>query len=303
MIKDIQEKILKLKKEKNVLIAAHSYQSADILEVADLTGDSFKLSREVQSLDSPTIILCGVRFMAETLKMLSPEKKVIMPVGEATCPMAEQISKEEVLAFKAQNPSFKVVSYINTTAELKSVSDVCVTSSSALKIVNAMKEKDILFIPDKNLGGFIKKSCPDKNVVLMNGCCPVHNAVTEEEIKKAKALHPKAKVLLHPELPADIIKYGDVIGSTADILNFAKSTDEECIIGTENSILDWLKIIKPDGRFYMLSKELICKDMKMTTLSDLLNTLEGKQGEEIVLENELMEKALLPIEAMLELGK
>lgn len=179
-----------------------------------------------------------------------------MPVGEATCPMAEQISKEEVLEFKKNNPGFKVVSYINTTAELKSVSDVCVTSSSALKIVNAMKENDILFIPDKNLGSFIKKSCPQKNIVLMNGCCPVHNAVSEDEILKAKALHPNAKVLLHPELPAEIIKYGDVIGSTADILNYAKSTDEECIIGTENSILDWLKITKPDGRFHMLSKDL-----------------------------------------------
>ena len=186
MIRDLQEQICRLKKEKNALVFAHSYQSPDILEIADLTGDSFALSAKAKEFGCETIVLCGVRFMAETLKMLCPEKRVILPVADAACAMANQISPARVLEFKREHPDYAVVAYINTSTELKAVCDVCVTSSSALKIVEKLPQKNILFIPDKNLGSFVKAKLPQKNIVLWDGCCPVHNAITEEEVLSAK---------------------------------------------------------------------------------------------------------------------
>lgn len=302
MLRELQDEILKLKKEKNIAILAHSYQATDILEIADFRGDSYQLSVIAKDLDCDTVIMCGVKFMAETLKMLSPQKTVILPVPEATCPMAEQISPERVIAFKKENPTFQVVAYINTTAELKAVCDVCVTSSSALKIVSALPSNDILFIPDKNLGGYIRSKLPDKNIVLWEGCCPVHDAVTVEDCLAAKRLHPNAKILMHPELPSEVLAYGDVIGSTSAIINYALDTDEECIIGTEKSIADFLKLQKPSGKFYQLSKKLICPDMRITTLSDVYAAIVGDGGEEITLSEELMAAARKPIDEMIRLG-
>lgn len=302
MLRDLQDKIIKLKKETGAVILAHSYQSTDILEIADHIGDSYKLSTVAQDLDCHTIIMCGVRFMAETIKILSPEKKVILPVLEATCPMAEQISPKKVAEFKAQNPNFKVVAYINTTAELKAVCDVCVTSSSALKIVSALKENDILFVPDKNLGAYIQKMLPEKNIVLWDGYCPVHNDVTVEDCITAKNLHPNAKLLMHPELPPAVLEYADIIGSTSVIIDYAVQTNEECIIGTEKSIADFLNVIKPDGKFYQLSKKLICPDMRITTLPDIYNALNGTGGVEISMSEELRLAAKRSIDEMIRLG-
>lgn len=302
MLRELQDKILKIKKDKNIKILAHSYQSPDILEIADFTGDSYKLSAIAKDLDCDTVVMCGVKFMAETLKILSPEKKVILPIAQATCPMAEQISPERVLKFKKENPSYKVVAYINTTAELKAVCDVCVTSSSALKIVSALGTDDILFIPDKNLGAYIKSQMPEKNIVLWDGYCPVHNAVTEQECIEAKKLYPNAKILMHPELPPEVLKHGDVIGSTSAIINYALETDEKCVIGTEKSIADFLKLKRPDVEFHLLSKKLICPDMRITTLSDVYSALTSDSGEEIVLSDELMINAKKPIDEMIRLG-
>ncbi|WMJ23236.1 quinolinate synthase NadA [Paludicola sp. MB14-C6] len=302
MIRDIQDSILRLKKEKDIAILAHSYQSPDILEIADYKGDSYQLSVIAQTLSCSTVVMCGVRFMAETLKMLSPEKKVILPVATATCPMAEQISPERVLAFKKDNPEYKVVAYINTTAELKAVCDVCVTSSSALKIVSNMKEKNILFIPDKNLGTYIKEQLPEKNIIVWDGCCPIHNAVTVSDCIKAKKLHPNATILMHPELPKEVLAYGDVIGSTSAIINYALAHDDECIIGTEKSIADYLSLVKPEGKFYQLSKKLMCHDMRITTIMDVYKAMLGTGGEEIILEDQLRLAAKNPIEAMIQLG-
>ncbi len=299
---NLSQEILKLKKEKDIVILAHSYQSPEILEIADHKGDSFYLSKIAKDLQSKTVILCGVRFMAETVKILSPEKTVILPVPQATCPMAEQISPQRVLEYKAQNPAHKVVAYINTTAELKAVCDVCVTSSSALKIVNAISEKDILFIPDKNLGSYIKAQVPDKNVVLWDGYCPVHNAVTVDECESAKAKYPDAMFLMHPELPKEVLKYADVVGSTADIINFALKTDKPCVIGTENTIAKYLAIEKPDGKFFELSDTLVCPDMRMTTLEDVYNAIVGEGGEKIELDEQLRLKAKKAIDEMIRLG-
>ncbi len=302
MLRELQDKILKLKKEKNIAILAHSYQSTDILEIADFRGDSYQLSVIAKELDCETVIMCGVKFMAETLKMLSPEKKVILPIAQATCPMAEQISPERVVQFKKENPTFKVVAYINTTAELKAVCDVCVTSSSALKIVSALDTKDILFIPDKNLGAYISSQLPQKNIVLWDGYCPIHDAVTVKDCIEAKQLHPNAKVLMHPELPPEVLAYGDVIGSTTAIINYALDTDDECIIGTEKSIADFLKLQKPDGKFYLLSKKLMCPDMRMTTLSDVYAAMISDSGHEVILSDELLAAARKPIDEMIRLG-
>lgn len=302
MIRNLQDEILQLKQEKNVVILAHSYQSPDILEVADYSGDSYKLSVVAKDLPHQTVILCGVRFMAETVKLLSPEKTVILPVPVATCPMAEQIAPERVAAYKKEHPQTKVVAYVNTTTALKAECDVCVTSSSALKIVSNIPEKDILFIPDKNLGSYIQKMLPEKNITLWDGYCPVHNAVTVEDCKQAKAEYPHAKILMHPELPQEVLAYADVIGSTADILHHAMNAEEPCIIGTEKSIADYLNLVKPEGRFYQLSKNLICPDMRITTLSDLYRALLGTGGEEIELNADIANRARKTIEEMIRLG-
>ncbi len=302
MLRDLQDKIIRLKAEKDIAVLAHSYQSTDILEIADLTGDSYALAVKAQSLPQKNLIMCGVQFMAETLKMLSPEKKVILPVPTATCPMAEQISPERVRAFKEDHPRYKVVAYINTTAALKAECDVCVTSSSALKIVSALPEKDILFIPDQNLGGYIQDMLPEKNILLWDGCCPIHNSVTEADVLAAKAAHPGATVLMHPELPREVLRHGDVVGSTAAIIQYALTHDEECIIGTEKSIADYLSLVKPEGRFIPMTKKLMCPDMRITNLSDVYKAMTGEGGEEILMDSELIAKARRPIEEMIRLG-
>lgn len=304
MLKDIQQEIIRLKKEKDICILAHSYQSEDILEVADFSGDSYALSVKASNVANKTLIMCGVRFMAETAKLLSPEKKVYLANADAGCPMAEQFSKEYIQ--KLRNEEYKdyaVVAYINTTTDLKTVCDVCVTSSSAVKIVNNMPEKNILFIPDCNLGSFVQENCPDKNVKLLNGGCPVHAAITREEALAAKQKHPDALLLVHPECKKEVTALADFAGSTADIMSFAKESDaNEFIIGTENSIVQHLQIMCPDKKFYAMSKNLICSDMKLTTIMDVYNTVAGTGGEEIILSDDTITKAVKCINKMIELG-
>ena len=303
MKKELQQKIQQLKQEKDIAILAHSYQSVDILEIADQTGDSFKLSVVAKDMPQSTVVLCGVRFMADTVKILSPEKTVILPMAEATCPMAEQIDPARVLAYKKEHPDHKVVAYVNTTTELKAVADVCVTSSSALKIVSNLEEKNILFIPDKNLGSFIQKQLPEKNIVLWDGYCPVHNAVAVDECKAAVALHPNAKVLMHPELPAEVLQFADVIGSTADIIRYALDSQDDCIVGTENAVRNYLAEMRPDKQFYLLSKGLICPDMRMTTLTDVYHAMLVQGGQEICLDEGVRLKAKHAIDEMIRLGR
>ena len=217
MIRNIQDEIIRLKKEKNICILAHSYQAAEILEVADYTGDSFQLSCMAQKTDASTVIMCGVRFMAETVKILSPQKKVILANPYAGCPMAEQMDKELISAVKEQYPDYTVVAYINTTAELKTICDVCVTSSSAVSIVNKIDNKNILFIPDCNLGSYVAKQIPDKNIKLLQGGCPTHAKITEKDVLKARKLHPDALLLVHPECTEKVTEKADYVGSTSGI--------------------------------------------------------------------------------------
>lgn len=304
MLKDIQQEIIRLKKEKDICILAHSYQSEDILEVADFAGDSYALSVKASKVPNKTLIMCGVRFMAETAKLLSPEKNVYLANPDAGCPMAEQFSKEYIEEIcESEYKNHAVVAYINTTTELKTVCDVCVTSSSAVKIVNNMPQKDILFIPDCNLGSYVKENCPEKNIKLLDGGCPVHAAITKEEAIAAKEKHPEALLLVHPECKKEVTALADFAGSTADIMNFAKTSDaKEFIIGTENSIVQHLQIMCPDKKFYVMSKNLICNDMKLTTITDVYNTVIGNGGEEIILSEDTINKAVRCINKMIELG-
>lgn len=306
MIKDIQAEILKLKKEKDICILAHSYQAREIVEIADFTGDSYKLSVDASHVKNKNILFCGVHFMAEVAKMLSPDKRVYLANPMAGCPMAEQMEPEMIKAIKAEEPDRKVVAYINTTAKLKSVCDVCVTSSSAVKIVGAMEADKILFIPDCNLGAFVKKSLPEKDIKLLQGGCPVHSSVTAEEVKQAKALHPNALLLVHPECIPAVSQQADYVGSTAGIMNFAKNSDaKEFIIGTEISIAEHLQYEFPDKKFYILSKKIICPDMKLTTLMDVYNScaaIGGTGAFEIKMTDDEIADAKGCIDEMLRLG-
>ena len=301
--KDLQNEILKLKKENDVCVLAHAYQTQDILEVADFVGDSFALSRLAATAPQSTILMCGVRFMAETAKILSPDKKVILSHPDAGCPMAEQLTVNELREIKKQHPECAVVAYINTTSELKTECDVCVTSASALEVVGRMPQKDILFIPDCNLGSWLAKQLPEKNFHFIQGGCPVHMRITPEDVRSAKLKHPNAPVLVHPECKKEVTALADYAGSTTGIMKFAANSDcKEFIIGTDTSIVQHLQFEHPDKKFYALSKDCVCHDMKLTTLMDVYNCVAGNAGEEIVLSDETRIKAKKCIDAMLEMS-
>lgn len=307
MMQQTKEKILQLKREKDVCILAHSYQAQEILEVADITGDSFALSKAAMEVPQQNLLVCGVHFMAETAKILSPQKKVYLAHKGAGCPMAEQFTPEEILAYRKAEPDRAVVAYVNTTAALKAVSDVCVTSSSAVEIVKKLDAQKILFIPDCNLGSFVQQQVPDKDIRLLDGGCPVHRSVEAWEVEQARKEHPGAQLLVHPECVKEVTGQADYAGSTAGIMKYAKENPGKgYIIGTEMSIADHLQYQCPDKRFYPLSKKLICPDMKLTTLNDVLLSLEGLDaGEafEIVMEEKLMDAARVSIQRMIELGE
>lgn len=300
----IQERILRLKQEKNACILAHCYQTHDILEVADYVGDSFGLAQNASKTDCSTVIMCGVRFMAETVKILSPEKRVLLPKAEAGCPMAEQLDPEMLRQLQAAYPDYTTVAYINTTAELKTLCDVCVTSSSAIKIIRNMDAEKILFIPDCNLGDYISKQVPEKQFQLIHGGCPTHVRMTRDDVLRARAAHPNALLLVHPECRPQVTEMADFVGSTTEIMHYAENSDaREFIIGTENSIVQHLGISHPEKLFYALSKDCVCHNMKVTTIADVLHCLEGTDGEEILLEESVRLCAKKSIDEMIRLGK
>ena len=302
-INEVQNEIQRLKKERDICILAHSYQAREILEVADFTGDSYALSVAAAKVQSKTAIMCGVRFMAETVKILSPGKTVFIAHEDAGCPMADGLSAERLKSAIDKFPGHAVVCYINTTAEVKTMSDVCVTSSSAVKILRAMPQNDILFVPDCNLGAYVASQVPEKNVRLISGGCPIHAAVTAADVKAAKAAHPNALLLVHPECIPDVTELADYVGSTSGIYDFAVNSDNrEFIIGTENSIAEHLQYACPDKRFYPLSKKLICHNMRLTTLMDVYNCVRGDGGAEITMESELIAASRKCIDEMIRLG-
>ena len=305
-IREIQDEIIRLKKNTNTSVLVHSYQNRDIVEVADYVGDSYKLSVDAKNIDADNILFCGVHFMAETAKILAPSKRVFLANRLAGCSMAEQMDAELISRIKAEEPDRAVVAYVNTTAKLKAVCDVCVTSSSAVKIVKAMENDKILFIPDCNLGGFVQKNVPEKDIKLLHGGCPVHSAVTVDDLMNAKKLHPEALVLVHPECIPDVTAMADYAGSTSGIMDFAKNSDcKEFIIGTEISIVEHLMFECPDKKFYPLSHKIVCRDMKLTSIMDVYNSLKGiENGEafEIVMSDEEISASRKCIDEMIRLG-
>lgn len=303
MLSNLQDRILSLKQQKDLCILAHCYQRQEIIEVADFVGDSYALAKKAAAVRNQTVIMCGVRFMAETVKILAPEKKVILPNAMAGCPMAEQLNPEMLATLREQYAGYTVVAYINTTAELKTLCDVCVTSSSAVKILRAMPEKDILFIPDRNLGSYIQKQLPEKNIELVHGGCPTHIRATAADVLKMRQRHPQALLLVHPECLPAVVEQADYVGSTTGIMQYAKDSDcREFIIGTENSIVDHLQHDCPDKRFYPLSLDLVCHNMLMTTLTDLLHACQGDGGEEIKMEETTRLAAKRCIDQMIAYG-
>lgn len=302
--RELQDEILRLKKEKDVCILAHAYQSQDIWEVADYVGDSYGLSLQAAGSKAKTVLMCGVRFMAETVKILSPEKTVILSHPEADCPMAQQMDVDLIRQLKEMNPGVSVACYINTTAELKTICDVCVTSSSAVKIIRNMEAKDILFVPDINLGTWVAEQVPEKTLQLVHGGCPTHARLSEKDAATAKAQHPEALLLVHPECQPEVTRQADYVGSTTGIMDFAKqSACSEFIIGTENSIVQHLQFACPEKKFYELSKDCVCHNMKLTTLMNVYQCITGSGGEEIRLEEDVIREAKRCLDTMITLGQ
>lgn len=300
----MQEAILHLKKEKDICILAHAYQSHDIWDVADYVGDSYGLSLKAVETPQKTILMCGVRFMAETVKILSPEKKVLLANELAECPMADQMDTEMIRLVKEKYPGYMVAAYINTTASLKTICDVCVTSSSAVRIIGNLPAKDILFIPDANLGAWVAQQVPQKNIELLHGGCPTHVRITIQDVEKAKKRYPQGEILVHPECLPAISDRADFVGSTTEIMDYArKSSQKEFIIGTENSIVQHLQFACPEKKFHPLSKDCVCHNMKVTTLGDVYNCLQGSGGEEIALEEHIISGAKRCLDAMIQYGK
>ncbi|HLV10343.1 MAG TPA: quinolinate synthase NadA [Halanaerobiales bacterium] len=277
MKKNLVKEIKKLKKEQKAVILAHYYQLPESQEIADFTGDSFALSRKAADTDAEIIVFCGVKFMAESAAILSPDKTVLLPEQMAGCPLAEMASVDELKKLKEEYPEATVVSYVNSTAAVKAESDVCCTSSNALKIVRSIKNNQVLFVPDKNLGNYVAERV-DKEIIIWDGYCATHHRVKAEEVRKAKKLHPEAPILAHPECRKEVLELADFIGSTSQILEYAhNSKAESLIIGTEEGILHELKKDNPDKKFYILSPHLICPDMKKTSLQKIYNSLKNME--------------------------
>lgn len=299
----IAEQIKQLKEDKNAIILAHYYVSDEVQEIADYIGDSYYLSKVAKGTDADIIVFCGVSFMGESAAVLNPEKKVLMPDAKADCAMAHMVNLEKVAQMREKYDDLAVVCYINSTAEIKTYSDVCVTSANAVKIVRNLSNKNVFFIPDGNLGRYVAEQVPEKNVVLNDGYCPIHAAMTRESILAAKTKYPQAKFLVHPECTQEVLAEADYIGSTSGIIDFAENDDcNEYIIGTEIGVFYELQKRNPEKKFYTLTEKPVCHDMKFVTLEKVLDVLEHETNEVTVPEN-LREKALAPLERMLELAK
>ena len=300
---DAENKIRELKKQKNAIILAHYYAPAEVQRIADYVGDSFYLAKIAKSSTADVILFCGVAFMGESAKILNPNKKVLMPDVSADCPMAHMVTEGRIKELREKYDDLAVVCYINSTAELKCQSDVCVTSSNAVKIVKALPNKNIFFIPDKNLGRYVAEQVPEKNVILNHGYCPIHVKVSLEEVLQEKKLHPTALVLSHPECEENILNISDYIGSTAEIIDFAKQSEkDEFIICTEDGVEFELIKRNPNKKFYFTKTRPCCVDMKLNTLDKLLKVLETEENP-IEVDEETRERALLPLNRMLELAK
>lgn len=297
---NLVSKINKLKKEKNAVILVHNYQRPEIYRVADFIGDSLELSREAVKTNADIIVFCGVDFMAESAKILNPDKKVLIPVKGAECPMAGMVNRKELLDLKKQYPDAAIVSYVNTSAETKAESDICCTSSNCVDVVNSLPEKEIIFVPDENLANYVQTKT-DKRIIPWKGFCYVHAKITAEQVKEAKRLHPDAKVLVHPECRMDVIKLADYVCSTSQMLYRAKEDEaEEFIIITEHGLVERLKIEIPEKKFYSIVAT--CVQQKKNTLPAVLRSLQ-KEIYPVNIDKDVIKKARIALDRMLEISK
>lgn len=302
-MEDLKEKIRILKEEKNAVILAHYYTLDEVQDVADYIGDSYALAKAAKNSNADIIVFCGVKFMGESAKILNPDKTVLMPDRLADCPMANMAEIEKILEMREKYDDLAVVCYINSTAEVKCYSDVCVTSSNAVKIVKSLPNKNIYFIPDENLGRYVAKQVPEKNVILNNGFCHVHVSFTAENVLKIKKMYPNAQVLAHPECREEIVQLADYVGSTSGIIDYA--TESECrefIVCTEQGVEYELKQKNPEKKFYFVGPKFWCPNMKRNSLEGIYNALLTGKGE-VFVDDETREKALIALNKMLELAK
>lgn len=304
---NIREKICNLKQEKDVLLLAHFYADQEVQELADFTGDSYALARKAAETTQKNILFAGVSFMGESAKLLNPDKHVYMLDPTAGCPMADMVTAEQVRAAKLQYPKAAVVCYVNSSAEVKAESDVCVTSSNAVKVIKKLKQEQIFFIPDQHLAHFAAEMLPEKEFVYHTGYCPIHQRIDRKSLQAAKEKHPKALALAHPECAGEVLELSDYTGSTAEIIRYTKeSVAEEFIIATETGVFYQLKKDNPGKKFYPVTDCQVCPDMKKNTLDGLLSVLEqiGKENlPEIKLDEQIMRQAKRPLARMLELAR
>lgn len=299
----LKQEIESLKKERNAVILAHYYVPDEVQEIADYIGDSYYLSKMAAKTDADTICFCGVSFMGESAKILNPEKTVLMPDLYADCPMAHMADPDRIDALRKEIQDLAVVCYINSTAELKMHSDVCVTSANALKIVKALPNKNIFFIPDENLGRYIASQIPEKNFIFNDGFCHVHKGITAQNVQKTKDLKPEALVLVHPECPPDVCALADYIGSTSGIIDYAsKSSASQFIICTELGVLYELKQKNPQKQFFSAGCGQLCPNMKKITLQKVRDVLK-ENAPQLEVPDYVRQAALLPLDKMLELAK
>lgn len=300
---EIEERIQALKKEKDAVLLAHYYVPDDVQAAADFIGDSYFLAKKATEISQKVICFAGVTFMGESAKILNPEKTVLLPEPHAGCPMADMADVETIEKMRKEYDDLAVVCYVNSTAELKAHSDVCVTSSNALKIVSRLKEKNIFFIPDENLGRYISEKLPEKHFIFNDGFCHVHTSITKENVLKAKAAKPGIQVLAHPECKKEVLDEADYIGSTSGIIKYAtESPDKAFLICTELGVLYELKQKNPGKQFYSVGHRQFCPNMKSVTLEKVADCLENMSGV-VEIDEELRLKANKPLERMLELAQ
>lgn len=292
------DNIQKLKEKYNAIILAHYYQLPEIQKIADFVGDSLDLSRKAKDTKSDVIVFCGVWFMAETAKILSPDKTILIPEPNAGCPMADMVTANDIQRLRQDHPDAAVVCYVNSSAEIKACSDICCTSSNAVKIIKFLKEDEIIFVPDQNLGHYVSTQIPSKKFILHSGYCPTHHQISPNDVLAARAAHSTALVLVHPECPPSVTSQADYVGSTAQILDFVtKSHQKEFVVGTESGILHSLGKMNPEKRFYMLGNSMICPNMKKNSLEKVYLSLKNMQYK-IELDKEIILKARVCLDRM-----
>lgn len=298
-----QDRIRELLRERNAILLAHNYQRAEVQAVADRAGDSLGLSQEAAQTSADVIVFAGVHFMAETAHILAPQKTVILPALQAGCPMADMISAEKLIELKQQYPDHQVLCYVNSSAEVKAHSDMCCTSGNVLSVVRAMKADKILMVPDKNLAKFAAAQIPEKQIDWFDGYCPTHNRVSAEDIRKARAEHPDAQVVVHPECDPEVTALADHVCSTSGMYGYVRETDaREFIIGTEMGVIFRMREENPDKQFHLASRKLLCPNMKMTTLDDIIESLEQMKNQ-ITVPPAIREQALSCLQKMISLPR